>query len=95
MRVCKPSGKPFKSGHKINTVAGMAVNPNTGKPAYTFVEDDSVVDIRTCREVHVNVELCSGSVTGHHIGLPHEYQNGKCVNCGEPVRKDLNDSTTN
>lgn len=51
MRVCKKSGKPFKSGEKINTVKGETINPNTGKPAYTFLEDDSVVDQYICREV--------------------------------------------
>jgi putative endonuclease len=48
MKVFKKSGKPFKSGNKINTVAGTTVNPNTDKPAFTFEEDDSVVDQRIC-----------------------------------------------
>jgi hypothetical protein len=32
---------------------------------------------------------CSGTVTGHHVNLPHEYKNGKCVNCGEKQSVDL------
>jgi hypothetical protein len=51
MKVRKLSGKPFKSGRKINTVKEETVNPNTGKPAYTFDEDDSVVDQHICTEV--------------------------------------------
>lgn len=56
MKVCKHSGKPFKSGKKINTVKSEMVNPNTGKPAYTFYEDDSIVDQHICREVLVELE---------------------------------------
>ena len=52
MKVRKRSGKPFKSGEKINTVKGETTNPNTGKPAYTFYEDDSIVDQQICKEVH-------------------------------------------
>ena len=48
MRVCKKSGKPFKSGKKINRVKGTVMNPNTGKPAFTFFDDDSVVDQYIC-----------------------------------------------
>ena len=51
MLVCKRSGKPFKSGRRINTVAGETTNPHSGKPGYTFVEDDSIVDVRTCDEL--------------------------------------------
>lgn len=36
--------KPFKSGLKINTIKGVTTNSNTGKPAYTFIEDESCVD---------------------------------------------------
>lgn len=44
MKVEKKSGKPFKSKLKVNTVKGTTINPNTGKAAYTFIEDDSIVD---------------------------------------------------
>lgn len=40
----KPSGKPFKSRLKINTINGVNINPHTDKPAFTFVEDDSMVN---------------------------------------------------
>lgn len=42
------SPKPFKSGLKVNTVKGETVNPYTDKPAFTFLEDDSVVDREKC-----------------------------------------------
>jgi 5-methylcytosine-specific restriction endonuclease McrA len=48
-KVCKKSGKPFKSTHKSNTVLEVVVNPTTRLPAFKFMEDDSVVDVRTCR----------------------------------------------
>lgn len=51
VRVKKSSGKPFKSGHKVNTVAGLTCNPNTDELAYTFVEDDSIVDCKQCEEI--------------------------------------------
>ena len=43
--VCKRSKNPFKSGNISNTVKGFTVNPNTGKDACTFFEDDSIVDL--------------------------------------------------
>jgi len=49
-QVYKLSGKPFKSGEKINTVDELTVNPNTNKVAFTFLEDDSIVDAFICRE---------------------------------------------
>jgi hypothetical protein len=48
-KVSKRTGKPFKSGRKVNTVKELTVNPNTGQPAFTFLEDDSIVDQRTCK----------------------------------------------
>lgn len=51
MKVIKISGKPFKSRLKTNTVKGIVINPNTNKEAYTFLEDDSVVDIDKCAKV--------------------------------------------
>lgn len=38
------SGKPFKSGNKENTVKSFTINPNTMKFAFTFEEDESIVD---------------------------------------------------
>lgn len=49
-QVYKKSGKPFKSTEKVNTVSGVTVNPNTNKKAFTFDEDDSIVDCFICRE---------------------------------------------
>lgn len=43
-KVTKKSGKPFKSRLKCNTLKDKTVNPNTQRVAWTFVEDESVVD---------------------------------------------------
>lgn len=43
-KVIKKSRKPFKSLLQINTVSGVTINENTNNPAFTFIEDDSVVD---------------------------------------------------
>jgi len=51
VRVAKTSGKSFKSGHKVNTVKGLTCNPNTNLLAYTFVEDNSIVDCKQVYEV--------------------------------------------
>jgi hypothetical protein len=40
--------KPFKSGLISNTVKNVTVNPNTGKIAFSFEEDDSIVDCHIC-----------------------------------------------
>lgn len=32
----------------MNTVLAITTNPHTNQPAFAFVEDDSIVDIRTC-----------------------------------------------
>jgi hypothetical protein len=42
------SPKPFKSGLKVNTVKSLTTNPHINKPAFTFEEDDSVVNCETC-----------------------------------------------
>lgn len=52
MKVIKRSGKPFKSGLKINTVKGIVPHPNIPAAAFTFEEDDSKVWIGACREVN-------------------------------------------
>jgi len=52
-RVNKPkSGKPFKSTLQVNTVKGITVNPNIGRIAFTFEEDDSIVNCETCELVN-------------------------------------------
>ena len=56
-KVEKISGKPFKSGSKIATVKDICVNPNTILVAFTFIEDDSIVDAWKCKLVDVR-ELC-------------------------------------
>lgn len=43
--------KPFKSGLKVNTVKGITTCPITGKVAYSFVEDDSIVRAEICEVV--------------------------------------------
>lgn len=43
-RIRNKNPKPFKSGLRFNTIKGLTINPNTNKPAYTFEEDDSVVN---------------------------------------------------
>lgn len=43
-QVYKPSGKPFKSGEKVNTVTGVVEHPYTDHLAFTFEEDDSAVE---------------------------------------------------
>lgn len=51
-QVCKRrSGKPFKSGEKINTGKGIVNHPQLNIPAFTFVEDDSYVECRKCHQV--------------------------------------------
>jgi hypothetical protein len=55
-QVFKPSGKPFKSGKKVNTANSLTINPNTGRKAFTFIEDDSIVDVCQCELVsHSNL----------------------------------------
>ena len=51
VKVRKRSGKPFKSGNKINTVKGEAINPYTEKPGYIFYEDNSIVNQEICWKV--------------------------------------------
>lgn len=48
--VKKKSGKPFKSGYKINTVIGIVKNERDPekRDAYIFKEDDSIVNIEQC-----------------------------------------------
>ena len=50
MKVIKKSGKPFKSGNKVNTVKGETINHQDPEKriAYTFLEDDSIVNKDQC-----------------------------------------------
>ena len=52
-KVRKISGKPFKSGKWVGTIAGVTINPHTQLPAFTFAEDDSVVDMKQCRKTEL------------------------------------------
>jgi len=47
-KVIKRSRKPFKSGRKVGTVKSITVNPNTNKIAFSFIEDNSIVDCFQC-----------------------------------------------
>lgn len=58
MKFKKKSGKPFKSGNKVNTYKSTTVNPNSGKQAYAFIEDDSIVDVFKLIEVADNICTC-------------------------------------
>lgn len=42
------SSKPFKSGNKVNTVKEIVNHPQLNVPAFTFLEDDSIVECRKC-----------------------------------------------
>jgi hypothetical protein len=44
----KTQPKPFKSGRKVNTVAGIVTHKQTGRPGFTFLEDASVVECFRC-----------------------------------------------
>lgn len=50
--VMKFSKKPFKSTFQKNTVKDVVLNENSGKPAFTFHEDDSCVDWSQCYVVN-------------------------------------------
>ena len=45
------TGKPFKSGLKSNTVKAIIEHPTLLTPAYSFIEDDSIVECRRCKWV--------------------------------------------
>jgi len=47
-KVRKISAKPFKSRFKWATVKGIIEHPVTGRPGFTFEEDESVVECRIC-----------------------------------------------
>lgn len=48
-QVMKISKKPFKSKGLYNTVSGVTTNPHTNRSAFTFEEDDSIVDAHICK----------------------------------------------
>jgi hypothetical protein len=47
-RVHKMSGKPFKSRLWNATVKGVITHPLTQKPAFTFLEDETYVEVARC-----------------------------------------------
>lgn len=51
IKVEKKSGKPFKSGNKVNTVKSFKVNPDDpqGRIGFIFYEDDSCVNTELCK----------------------------------------------
>lgn len=50
-KVSKISKKPFKSTLKINTVKGVTTHSITKKPAFTFQEDDRIVECHRCEKI--------------------------------------------
>jgi hypothetical protein len=50
-KVAKHSGKPFKSGQKVNTLRGIINHPILHVPAYIFNEDDSYVRASYCHVI--------------------------------------------
>lgn len=52
----KKSGKPFKSGKKVNSVKGIVTNENDPQKrnAYIFYDDDSVVNTDICEIITKN-----------------------------------------
>ena len=55
-QVKKKSGKPFKSGKKVNSVKGVVTNENDPQKrnAYIFYDDDSVVNTDICEIITKN-----------------------------------------
>ena len=49
MKVRKKTGKPFKSGQKVNTIKQVAAHDHTTQPAFSFVEDGSTVECFRCQ----------------------------------------------
>lgn len=56
-KVYKISGNLFKSGAKIATITGVVINEQDPKKrqAYTFEEDDSVVNCELCKDANEHV----------------------------------------
>lgn len=55
-QIKKKSGKPFKSGKKVNSVKGIVTNENDPQKrnAYIFYDDDSVVNTDICEIITKN-----------------------------------------
>ena len=55
-QVKKKSGKPFKTGKKVNSVKGIVTNENDTQKrnAYIFYDDDSVVNTDICEIITKN-----------------------------------------
>ena len=55
-QIKKKSGKPFKSGKKVNSVKGIVTNENDPQKrnAYIFDDDDSVVNTDICEIITKN-----------------------------------------
>ena len=55
-QVKKKSGKPFKSGKKVNSVKGIVINENDPQKRneYIFYDDDSVVNTDICEIITKN-----------------------------------------
>ena len=55
-QVKKKSGKPFKSGKKVNSVKGIVTNEKDPQKrnAYIFYDDDSVVNTDICEIITKN-----------------------------------------
>jgi len=50
--------KPFKSGLKVNTIAGVINHPKLeGRMAYTFEEDESYVECRRCEVIKPRFDI--------------------------------------
>ncbi len=56
LQVYKTSKKPFKSKNVYNTVNGVTINPHTNLAAFTFDDDDSIVDAHICNIRKAKVE---------------------------------------
>lgn len=58
-KVVKISGKPFKSGNKMNTIKGFCQNEEHPKksPAASFNEDNSVVNLDRLKTINTSLIL--------------------------------------
>lgn len=58
-KVYKISGNPFKSGIKIATITGVVINEQDPKKrqAYTFAEDDSIVNCELCKDANEHIPI--------------------------------------
>jgi hypothetical protein len=56
-KVEKISGKPFKSGNKVNTIKAFCINEQHPKkvPAVSFNEDSSVVDLFRLKKIETSL----------------------------------------